>query len=138
MIRIVRHFNVPARRVFDAWSDPATLPKWAWAGLGHDPAAEVDLRVGGQYRVTTRQDDGTVAFHGEYLEIEPGSRLVFTLHWDAPMGYDVKNEQVTVEVRDTDRGSEMTFTHEGVESEEARETHEQGWSAAFDLLERTL
>jgi uncharacterized protein YndB with AHSA1/START domain len=39
---------------------------------------EIDLRPGGAWRFVNRHPHGEAAFHGEYLEIAPPDRLVFT------------------------------------------------------------
>jgi uncharacterized protein YndB with AHSA1/START domain len=42
------------------------------------PVCEIDLRPGGAWRFVNRHPKGEAAFHGEYREITPPSRLVFT------------------------------------------------------------
>ena len=137
-VRIVRDFAAPASRVFAAWTDPQQLGRWAWGSLGRDCTAEIDLRVGGRYRVTTSRPEGELAFSGTYIEVKPDERLVYTLHWEAPMGYDVREETVTVEFVDTALGSEVIFVHDGVELPEARREHAKGWADTFDSLKRLL
>ena len=51
VLRIERTFDAPVERVFRAWSDPGELSRWAWGSIGHDVTADVDLRVGGGYRI---------------------------------------------------------------------------------------
>ena len=136
---MVRSFDAPVERVFHAWSDPRALETWAWGSLGHDVRAEVDLQVGGSYRIeTSKPDEDTLAFRGTYEEIIPGRRLVYSLHWDAPMGYDAPDERVTVEFADRGAQTEVTFLHEGVPGQVARDTHETGWANTFDALDRQL
>ena len=137
-LRIVRRYAAPAERVFAAWSEPRQFQQWAWGSLGKQVRAEMDVRVGGVYRVRTTHDDGEWVFSGTYLEVDPPRRLVYTVQWDAPMGYEAPPETVTVEIADTAQGSEVTFVHAGVPGAKARQVHEQGWNNTFDFLDRLL
>jgi uncharacterized protein YndB with AHSA1/START domain len=79
-IRMTRLFNAPRQLVFDAMTKPEHVKQW-WGRLGEGysvPVCEIDLRVGGAWRWVNRHPKGEVAFHGEYREITPPSRVVFT------------------------------------------------------------
>jgi uncharacterized protein YndB with AHSA1/START domain len=79
-IRMTRLFSAPRQLVFDAMSRPEHVVHW-WGRLGEGysvPVCEIDLRVGGRWRFVNRHPNGEAAFHGEYLEIDPPSRIVFT------------------------------------------------------------
>ena len=56
-LRIVRRFDVPPRSVFDAFTDPDAMGVW-WTP---DTVFELDLRVGGRWRITRRDGGGCVA-----------------------------------------------------------------------------
>ena len=137
--RIERVFPAPPARVFEAWTAPDLLKRWAWGSLSRDVEADVDLRVGGDYAVSTKSREGdTWCFSGKFLEIDPGRRLVYTVRWDAPMGYEVGEERVTVEFSDRGQETVVTFLHEGAPAGIAAETHEQGWNNTFDMLTDVL
>ncbi len=139
VLRMERTFDAPVDRVFRAWSDPGELAQWAWGSIGHDVRADVDLRVGGAYRITSSQPgQPTVACEGIYKEVVTDRRLVYSLHWDAPMGYDAPDERVTVEFVGRGEQTDVTFVHEGVPDGVARETHEKGWADTFDALAQLL
>jgi uncharacterized protein YndB with AHSA1/START domain len=79
-IRLTRQFDAPARLVFEAMTKPEHVKQW-WGRLGDGysvPVCEIDLRPGGSWRFVNRHPHGEAAFHGEYREITPPSRLVFT------------------------------------------------------------
>ena len=79
-IRMTRLFNAPRRLVFEAMTKPEHVKQW-WGRLGEGysvPVCEIDLRPGGAWRFVNRHPKGEAAFHGEYREITPPSRLVFT------------------------------------------------------------
>ena len=80
-IVISRTFDAPVRIVYDAWTRPELFKRW-WApkSLGMSlHSVEMDVRVGGKYRVVFDQGGSPgMAFFGKYLEVVPGSRLVWT------------------------------------------------------------
>lgn len=79
-IHFSRLFDAPRRLVFEAMTQPEHVSQW-WGQLGDGysvPVCEIDLRVGGKWRFVSRHPKGEAAFHGEYLEIVPHSRLAFT------------------------------------------------------------
>ncbi len=75
-----RTFDAPARLVFEAWSRPELFKRW-WVpkSLGMTLlSCELDVRVGGRYRLVFAHDPEPMAFFGTYLEVVPHSRLVWT------------------------------------------------------------
>jgi uncharacterized protein YndB with AHSA1/START domain len=79
-IRMTRLFDAPRHLVFEAMTKPEHVRRW-WGCLGDGysvPVCEIDLRPGGRWRFVNRHPKGEAAFHGEYREITPPSRLVFT------------------------------------------------------------
>lgn len=79
-IRLTRLFNAPRQLVFEAMTKPEHVRRW-WGCLGDGysvPVCEIDLRPGGKWRFVNRHPRGEAAFHGEYQEIAPPDRLVFT------------------------------------------------------------
>jgi uncharacterized protein YndB with AHSA1/START domain len=78
-IRITREFDAPRHLVWRAWTEAELVRRW-WSGRrGAMTVCEVDLRVGGAYRFVLIATGGfEVAFHGEYREIVPEERLVYT------------------------------------------------------------
>ena len=79
-ITMTRLFDAPRRLVFEVMSRPEHVKRW-WGNLGEGysvPVCEIDLRVGGKWRFVNQHPGGEAAFHGEYLEIDPPGRMVFT------------------------------------------------------------
>jgi len=139
-IRIERTFRAPVEAVFAAWTSPEMLRRWYQPGADWDiPLAELDLRVGGRLRVAMRSPAGDVfGGGGEYREIDPPRRLVFTWAWDRP---DVGEGMQLVEVEFTDNRDGTTtvvLINGGLRDEEARESHREGWEASFDNLDGVL
>jgi uncharacterized protein YndB with AHSA1/START domain len=78
-ILITREFDAPRHLVYKAWTTPELVRRWWHAKRGEVTVVEIDLRVGGKWRYVMVADDGMeVGFHGEYLEIVPGERIVST------------------------------------------------------------
>jgi len=79
---VTRTFNGQARIVFEAWTRPELFKQW-WVpkscGLTMI-SCEMDVRVGGTYRLVFRHDafPEPMAFFGRYMEVTPHSRLVWT------------------------------------------------------------
>jgi uncharacterized protein YndB with AHSA1/START domain len=143
VLKMNRRFDAPRERVFEAWTRPEVLRDWWRAGPHWEtPVAEVDLRPGGRYRLAmTDTDKGeTHVVVGEYREIQPPERLVYTWTWesnaDEMKGSD--NSLVTVEFEEADGGTQVSLTHSGFANEEIRDLHTHGWEAVLANLERVL
>jgi uncharacterized protein YndB with AHSA1/START domain len=78
-ITITRVFDASRVLVFKAWTDASELAQW-WGPEGFtNPVCELDVRVGGAIRIHMRSPDGSVyPMRGEFREIVPPERLVFT------------------------------------------------------------
>lgn len=135
VLRVIRHFDAPAERVFDAWLDAATVGKWLFATpTGEMVRCEIDARVGGKFVITECRDGEDVDHTGEYLEIERPKRLVFTF---AVPKYSSQSTTVTIDIAAASSGCELTLTHEGVLPEWASRT-EQGWKMILEELGKSL
>ncbi len=145
---IERALKASPERVFDAFTDPDQLEKWWWPNGFTCPAAEVDLRLGGTYRLAMEWPSAIPAAQqfshhmgGEYYAIERPHRLVMS-------GRAVNDEQgelfatlieVTIEARDG--GTALTIRQsyfEPMPPAEAMGGAEQGWSEQLGKLERLL
>ena len=108
-IRMTRLFDAPRRLVFDAMTRPEHVKRW-WGCLGDGysvPVCEIDLRPGGRWRFVNRHPKGEAAFHGEYREVTPPGRVVFTeIFEDFP---DVESV-VTAELSDEGGKTRLTAT----------------------------
>jgi|SRR5687768_3065514 len=77
---VTRTFNAPARLVFEAWTKPELFERW-WVpkSMGMSLlSCDMDVRVGGKYRLEFAYGDSKSAFFGTYKEVTPHSRLVWT------------------------------------------------------------
>ncbi len=77
---VTRTINGPARLVFEAWTKPELFRQW-WVpkSLGMNLlSCDMDVRVGGTYRLEFAHGDSQMAFFGTYNEVTPNSRLAWT------------------------------------------------------------
>lgn len=138
-LELKRVFTAPREKVFQAWTTPEALKKW-WGPEGYEtPIAEVDLRVGGRYRLGMRKlPDGEVFYLlGAFREVTAPERLVYTWSWEgahAEMGETL----VTVEFRTAGQSTEVILTHELFPDEATRDEHVKGWSSCLDRLPTAL
>src|SRR6185503_8873889 len=125
------------QRVFDAWTRPEALKSWAAPGAMTAPVVEVDLRVGGGYRIHMSAPDGKEhRVIGVYREVDPPRRLVYTWTWETMP--DVTDSVVTVEFHNRGAGTEVVLRHEGLPSEERRARHEAGWIGCMTKFETVV
>jgi uncharacterized protein YndB with AHSA1/START domain len=135
-LRISRIIPAPIEKVFEAWTKPEILSKWAAPeGINHI-TYDVDLRVGGAYTLVMRSDEGELhTAVGEYREIDRPHRLVYTWDWKED-GYRMDVETlVTVEMKSVGDATEVLLTHELFPAEEAVAGHGEGWTSCLNRLE---
>jgi uncharacterized protein YndB with AHSA1/START domain len=134
---IRRRVAAPRERVFQAWTTPEHLQRWFFPSIDGEavPRAEVDLRVGGRYRITMHAPDGdiTAMVGGSYYEVHPPEKLVFSWTWEAPKP-DPSETLVTVELRAVQGETEIIITHEHFPDPAAQEGHTIGWNCSLERL----
>jgi uncharacterized protein YndB with AHSA1/START domain len=94
-ILIEREFDAPKHLVYKALTTPELVKRWFHANRGVVKSAEIDLRVGGKWRyVSEACGFGEIGFHGEYRELVPNERIVWTEFYEGvPEG--VSEEEAT-------------------------------------------
>ncbi len=127
-----RQIKATPERLFAAWTRPELLMCW-WGPEGVAcPDAEIDLRVGGCYRIANRFPDGNLVWiAGVFEEIEAPHRLVYTWKLESQSG---PAERVTVSFIAQGALTEVEVTHERIPNEAARTSHERGWAGCLDSL----
>jgi uncharacterized protein YndB with AHSA1/START domain len=87
-ILMTRVFEAPRDLVFQAYTRPEHIPHW-WGPRGSTTVVDrMDVRPGGEWRFVQRgPDGGEYAFHGEYREVTPPGRLVFTFEFEGMPGH---------------------------------------------------
>lgn len=127
-----RTISAPPERLFAAWTEPAHLKNWWGPETVRCTAAEVDLRVGGRYRIANQFPDGSVLWiAGEFELIAPPSKLVYTWRLEPEAS---RSERVTVRFEPRDGATEVIVVHEHIPDTAIRDRHEAGWHGCLDGL----
>jgi uncharacterized protein YndB with AHSA1/START domain len=135
-LRIERTYDATPEEVFDAWTTPEVLRRW-WAvhPEGKTPVADVDLRVGGRYRLSMEATDGEChTVQGEYREVERPHRLVYSWEWELDAGGVGPTSTVTVEFHPNGEHTTVVLEHTNLPDADSRDRHAQGWAACMDIF----
>lgn len=157
-LTLSRWFDAPRDRVWRAWTDPEQLAKW-WGPHGYtNPTAIAEARPGGKLRIVMRSPEGIdYPVTGEFVEVDPPSRLVFTdvadeapAEWRetldsyrtaTPAGSPLRMV-VTVSFEERDGGTELTiataFASDDDRDAVLRMGTVSGWSESLEKLETFL
>ena len=127
-----RLIRASPERVFDAWTRAEHLKQWWGPQSVECIDAQVDLRVGGTYRIANRFSDGTILWiSGEFEAILRPDRLVYTWRVGAAAGL---GERITVTFEPRGADTEVVVVHERIPTSAMRDMHEQGWLGCLDGL----
>ena len=108
------------------------MMQWWGPDAGPTLRAEADVRPGGRFSIVFRLLNGDEHNPtGVYREVVPDKKLVFTWEWP---GMPERESLVTFLLEPFDGGTKLTLIHEYLPDEEARKSHEQGWSGFLDKL----
>jgi uncharacterized protein YndB with AHSA1/START domain len=140
-LELVRVIKASKQRVFDAWTQPQMIRKWAapWAMVVQE--VESDVREGGSFSRTMFGSPGpgieerTAIIKGQYLRVEPYDLLSFT--WEANFAPN-QNCVVTISLKEVEGGTEMTLVHEGFTEDASREGFTRGWTSVLEKLQQLL
>jgi uncharacterized protein YndB with AHSA1/START domain len=134
METLVVRRTIPAtpERLFAARTEPQQLLQW-WGPKGVvcvDP--EMDLRVGGHYRIGNQFPDKKVLWIvGEFEVVDPPHRLTYTWRME---GISKTPERVTVRFEPQGEVTEVIVTHERIPNQTLRDQHQHGWQGCLDGL----
>lgn len=135
-LTLTRRLKAEPAKVFAAWTDPARLVRWFGPANAPQDAvrADMDVRVGGSYRISFDGADGEAhQIGGVYREIAPPKRLVFSWAWHTT---PERESLVTVTLKPDGAGTLLTLHHQQFADEAARDGHRAGWTGTLDKLER--
>lgn len=138
-IELQRRFRADPERVFRAWTEPTALRQW-WCPPGWIAGEiELDLRVGGRYRIAMEQPGGSerVAVSGTFLEVAAPRRLVYTWLWEDAFP-DMPETVVTVEFDGSNGETVLTIRHDNFGDPATRHQHRSGWMMACNRLDRLV
>jgi uncharacterized protein YndB with AHSA1/START domain len=122
---VVQHeirVEAPPETVFEFFTDPAKVVRW----MGTD--ATLDPRPGGICRIGMSRDIGASAISGEFVEVAPPSRVVFTWGWESELfGVPPASTLVEVSLMPDGTGTRLRISHRELPPD-AIGFHELGWA----------
>ncbi|MBB4121008.1 SRPBCC family protein [Martelella radicis] len=131
---ITRQFSASPETVFDAWTDPNKMRAWWGLKDAKCPTVEIDLRIGGAYRIANELPGGRIIWiTGYYKEISRPSRLTYS--WSVDEGPE---ETVAISFEPNAGGTCLTIHHEGITSADIYAGHQTGWTDSLSTLAAIL
>ncbi len=131
-LRMTKTIRAKREKVFQAWTNPNFVKQWFAPGDKSVAMADVNAKVGGNYRIQMQDPDGTTyTTRGDYKEIIPNEKLVFSWGWEGPDRYE---SLVTILLNDSGEGTELTLIHERLANTDSVEKHTQGWTGCLAKL----
>lgn len=124
----------PRERIFRALTEPGVLAKW-WGPSGFTtPEIDLDLRVGGGYRFRMQPPEGE-AFHlaGEFLQLDPPRRLVYTFRWEEP-DPDDRETVVTLSLDALGDATRLSLSQGEFATDARLGLHRSGWTESLVKL----
>lgn len=137
-IRLHRVIAAKPEKVFRAFVEADAMASWLPPYGYLCTVHELDARVGGRHRMSFRNftTGDSHSFGGEFLELVPGERLVYTDEFDDPgMPGEMK---VTVTLKAVSTGTDVSIVQEGVPDMIPQEACYFGWQDSLDKLRRLV
>jgi uncharacterized protein YndB with AHSA1/START domain len=125
VLEVSVHIAAKPETVFPYFTDSARYVQWMGS------IATVEPVPGGAYRVSMR--DG-VEVVGEFLEIDPPRRLVFTWGWTHDQAVAPGTTRVVVTLEEEAGGTRVVLRHHDLPDDEQRDHHGKGWQMYLDRL----
>jgi len=130
-LTLTRILNAGREEVFAAWTTAESMRRWMCPDGVTEVLVQLDVRVGGTFRIDMLHGGEWLAHTGTYREIDPPKRLVFTWVSQATRH---RETLVRVELRALGDQTELTLTHTLLPDAEAVEMHTRGWSQILERL----
>ena len=123
---VVREIRIgaPPESVFRFFTDPEQYVRWKGV------RADLDPRKGGRYEV----DVGPGTTSGEFLEVDPPNRVVFTWGWEGNDVVPPGSTTVEVDLIPDGDGTLLRLVHRDIPTEEDRQQHGGGWDVFLPRL----
>jgi len=138
-LHLERRLQGPRPLVFDACTRPELLAKWWGPKDFTSPSLELDLRVGGSYRIAMQPPEGDLFYlTGEYVEVDPPGRLAYTFRWEDP-DPDDQETVVTITLSEAAGNSTEFVLDQCPFATQARyDLHHAGWTDGLERLKGAL
>jgi len=135
-------FDAPRELVFRMWIEPQHVAQWWGPRSFTNPVCELDARPGGAILIHMRAPDGsTHPMGGEFHEIKPHERIVFTSFVDGPSGRILESRN-TVTFEDQGKKTKLTLQAEATGfiafADRMLAGMEPGWTESLEALDELL
>ena len=149
VLTMARRFQASPRDVYKAWTKPELMKKWLFSTESTNQMARNKFHIGGRWEIIDRRNGEEYRATGEYLEIDPPHRLVFS--FEMPQYNDLQ-DRIIVWISSVQDACEMTFKQEIVVPHEENWTEEdvqnamsefvvaseEGWDRMFENLKQLV
>lgn len=137
-----KQFNKGVQELYDAWINGDKLKQWWHPANNKLVHVENEVKEGGtiKYEFETKEGNKSFVITGEYKEVQPASRLVYTWDWEI-QGKDkskANHIELTVEFSGDDNSSKVQITQKDLDANEAVHPHQKGWDEELDSLNNFL
>jgi uncharacterized protein YndB with AHSA1/START domain len=130
-LKISRVIHAPRQEVFEAWTTAESVKQWMCPEGSSVSFVELDVQVGGAFRIDMHTDGADTVPTGIYREITPPEKLVFT--WVSRHTH-YRESLVTVELFAHGETTELVLNQVRLPDEKAVERHTVGWTQLMDHL----
>lgn len=133
-LQLHRVLKAPAERVYRAFIDPDAMAKWLPPHGFIAKVHQMEVKVGGSYRTSFKNfsTGKEMFFGGEFLELVPNKKLVYTDRFEDP---NLPGEMITtVVLKSVFCGTELSITQSGVPAVIPVEACYLGWQESLALL----
>lgn len=129
VVEVSVHIAARPETVFPYFTDPGRYVQWMGAGAALEPVP------GGRYHVVMR--DGVEAL-GEFVEVDPPHRLVFTWGWTHDGAVPPGTTRVVITLQAEAGGTRVVLRHYGLPGDDQREHHRKGWLVYLGRLDQRV
>ena len=140
-IEATRQFNNNVQELYDAWTNGDRLKQWWQPAHNKLVQVENEVKEGGniRYEFETRNGEKSFVITGQYKEVQPAAKLVYTWNWKMPGEDSHENHfELTVVFSDTGNGSSIHITQKDLDAREAIHPHQKGWEEELERLGQLL
>lgn len=138
-LTVTRVIEAPSERVYDAFLDPDELSEWLPPDGFSAEIHEFESEVGGTFRMTFNAETDELepyshTFYGQYEELSPGERIVYTQAFESDDPGMAGETTTTVTFEEITDGTEVTVRQSGIPEGIPAEDAEEGWNNSLDNL----
>ena len=146
-LSITRFFDAPRERVFEAFTKSDHSRRWMGPRGFEATHCEQDPTPGGKWRTTLHQTESwrhgrvipDLGMGGEFKEVIPPERLVYTFAWEGQGGQPTRETEITIRFTEVEANrTRMDFHQAFFDTAELRDGHNGGWNSSFDKLNEYL